>query len=1066
MTDQKQSIDKLLDSLKERAKELSCLYDIEELLRNPDANIDEVFNGVIRAIPPGWQFPEVCRAKLEIDGKTYTSADLIETEWLLTTDIMVQDTVFGTLSIYYIKEMPQADIGPFLNEEKKLIGTISDRIAHFLMWRKLRNVSKEWVTAQRELSEHKKAEWQVILDLLRQTDMELFLRISQKMLNHLCWSGIQEAENLRLSILPAEARLESEFVEDSNQPDAKQLVKFTAEISDKAFRIADSHLSDEEILSRVQKWIHEDKLGFLAQVVNRNLSLSDVTDAVRRYYHIAPEGLEVHSPSSRGIQVSLIRRILSDQLDYINIAKNYTDLGDFYHLLQKVIFAPESRGKLGGKSAGVFLASQILMKSKVHGDIFANIKVPKTWYVTSDTLLDFMHYNNFDEIVEQKYKEIDLVRLEYRNIVQTFKNSHFPPEVIKGLSVALDDFKDSSLIVRSSSLLEDRMGAAFSGKYKSLFLANRGTKQERLEALMDAIAEVYASTFGPDPIEYRSERGLLDFGEEMGIMIQEVVGKKVGDYFLPAFAGVAFNRNEFRWSPRIKREDGLVRLVPGLGTRAVDRTADDYPILIAPGQPGLRVNVSVDEMVRYSPKKIDVINLKTQRFETIEIDKLLQQCGDEFPAIEDIFSVYEDGHMTQPNMFSIDPNKNDLVVTFDGLILRTKFVKQMKEIMSLLEEKLKTPVDIEFAHDGKDFYLLQCRPQSSTDDDVAAPIPKDIPKDKIVFTANRYISNGRVPHISHIVYVDPEKYGEITDKNDLIVIGRCIGKLNELLPKRHFILMGPGRWGSRGDIKLGVSVTYSDINNTAVLIEIARKKGNYVPDLSFGTHFFQDLVETKIRYLPLYPDDDGIVFNELFLTRSKNYLTEILPEYAHLENIVRLIAVKNETDGKVLKILMNAELDEAVGILSDPGIEIGEKSSKTRKCEEDITIDSFWRWRMGMAEEIARRLDADKFGVIGFYVFGSTKNGTAGPGSDIDLLIHFRGTEEQQRQLNLWLDGWSLSLDEMNYLQTGYRTGGILDIHFVTDEDIRNKTSYASKIGAVTDAARPLKIRDESTEDS
>src|SRR5450756_2403429 len=149
-------------------------------------------------------------------------------------------------------------------------------------------------------------------------------------------------------------------------------------------------------------------------------------------------------------------------------------------------------------------------------------------------------------------------------MVQVFKHSHFSPEIVQGLSVALDDFQDCPIIVRSSSLLEDRLGSAFSGKYKSLFLANQGTKRERLLAVKDAIAEVYASVFGPDPIEYRSEKGLLDVHEEMGILLQEVVGTKVGRYFFPSWAGVAFSNNEFRWSPRIRREDGLVRLVPGL----------------------------------------------------------------------------------------------------------------------------------------------------------------------------------------------------------------------------------------------------------------------------------------------------------------------------------------------------------------------------------------------------------------------------------------------------------------------------------------------------------------------
>ena len=197
--------------------------------------------------------------------------------------------------------------------------------------------------------------------------------------------------------------------------------------------------------------------------------------------------------------------------------------------------------------------------------------------------------------------------------------------------MALDDFGEVPLIVRSSSLLEDRLGTAFAGKYKSLFLANQGDKKERLEALLEAVAEVYASIFSPDPIQYRAERGLLDFHEEMAVMIQAVVGRQLGKYFFPAFAGVAFSRNEFRWSSRIRREDGLLRLVPGLGTRAVDRLSDDYPILVAPGQPNLRVNVSIDEVIRYSPGKIDVIDLEKNGFVTKNIKDLIGEIGPDYP---------------------------------------------------------------------------------------------------------------------------------------------------------------------------------------------------------------------------------------------------------------------------------------------------------------------------------------------------------------------------------------------------------------------------------------------------
>jgi predicted nucleotidyltransferase len=364
---------------------------------------------------------------------------------------------------------------------------------------------------------------------------------------------------------------------------------------------------------------------------------------------------------------------------------------------------------------------------------------------------------------------------------------------------------------------------------------------------------------------------------------------------------------------------------------------------------------------------------------------------------------------------------------------------------------------MEFAFDGKDLYLLQCRPQSHVGDTIAAPIPKDIPRERIVFSANRYISNGRVSGITHIVYVDPFQYGQLTDRDDLLAVGQAVGRLNKLLPKRQFILMGPGRWGSRGDIKLGVNVTYSAINNTAILIEIARRQGNYVPDLSFGTHFFQDLVEANIRYLALYPDDEGIEFNERFLTRSPNILADIAPEFAHLADTIRLIDIPKCTDGLVLQVLMNAELGEAVAVFADPTS--AEEPAPTEDRPAEQPPENYWRWRLRMAQHIAAQLDPKKFGVAGFYIFGSTKNATAGLGSDIDILVHFRGTPTQLEQLELWLNGWSLCLDEINYLQTGYRSGGLLDVHIVTDKDIADRTSYAVKIGAVTDAARPLTMK-------
>ncbi|MBI5867552.1 MAG: nucleotidyltransferase domain-containing protein [candidate division Zixibacteria bacterium] len=1056
MSNAKESVSKLLETLQERSKELNCIYAVETALGRSDAALPEVCQAIVREIPAGWQFAEFCRAEIELNGAVYREPGWNPSPWVQSADIIVNDVKVGAVRVYYTHEMPASDMGPFLKEEARLVNSIASRLSHFLVYRQVRAKADSVQSALRDLQDEGKSEWRVVLDLLRQTDDDLFGRVAHKMLIHLSWKGIDEAQNLMRGAQFGSSGREALLIEEPNRPHRDSKYVLPGETNEETFQIAARHLSSDEILICIQKWIQEDKLSFVTQVVNRHLTLPAVVDALSRHNQLGPGQATLQSPVKRGVEVALIRRFFSDQLEFINIAKNFITLEDFYPLVQNIIYGANSHGKLGGKGAGLFLARQILRKYGANDPLLAELKIPRTWWIASDVILEFMHYNDLDDIIEQKYKEISLVRQEYPHIVQAFKRSRFPPDILKGLSVALDDFGDCPLIVRSSSLLEDRVGAAFSGKYKSLFLANQGTKADRLEALTDAIAEVYASVFGPDPIEYRTERGLIDFGEEMGIMIQQVVGTRMGPYFMPLVAGVAFSRNEFRWSPRIRREDGLLRLVPGLGTRAVDRLSDDYPVLIAPGHPGLRANATVEEILRYSPRKIDLINLEKNTFETVEIASLLHDHGDDYPQLRLLVSVVRDGQLLQPRGFDTDIMKGETVVTFAGLVADTPFVKRIRNILAVLEDNLKTPVDMEFASDGKDFYLLQCRAQSYSPEFRPASIPKNIPRDRIVFSANRFVSNGHAKDITHIVYVDPSRYVEVAEHSTLLAVGRAIGKLNKLLPKRQFILIGPGRWGSRGDIKLGVNVTYSDINNTAALIEVARKRGNYVPDLSFGTHFFQDLVESRIHYLPLYPDDDTIIFNEQLLAHSPSILGRVLPEFAELSETVRLIDVPQVTDGMHLQLLMNGDLGEALAILAHPSPT--STASLAAGPEGASPVQDHWHWRFEMAQRIAEYIDAGQLGVVGLYLIGSTKNGTAGASSDIDLLVHFRGDETQQCRLKLWLDGWSLCLDEMNYHRTGHRRGGLLDVLVITDDDIANQTGLAAKIDAVTDAARPLRL--------
>jgi hypothetical protein len=243
--------------------------------------------------------------------------------------------------------------------------------------------------------------------------------------------------------------------------------------------------------------------------------------------------------------------------------------------------------------------------------------------------------------------------------------------------------------------------------------------------------------------------------------------------------------------------------------------------------------------------------------------------------------------------------------------------------------------------------------------------------------------------------------------------------------------MGPGRWGSRGDIKLGVSVTYSDINNTAVLIEIARKKGNYVPDLSFGTHFFQDLVEASIRYLPLYPDDPSVILKEDLLFNAPNKLAELAPDFSDLQDTIKVVEVASIYEGRVLRILMNADVEKAVAMFSTSGDSALEKfynTSHSAMLDDDHAI-----WRKDMAQKMAHQIDPQRFGIKEMYLTGSAQKKNAQAASDIDLIINFKGTKTQKEQLLNWFEGWSLCLDEINYQRTGFKAGGLLDIKFLDE---------------------------------
>lgn len=903
-----------------QSRELQTIFQIAKLLAHQELPFAQILQRVAEELPKGFKYEEVCRARILFRDVHYESPDFHSSTWTLRAPILVKGETLGEVEVVYLENRSsRAPDSPFHLDQKKLVDLTALKLGQDA---EARQEGPEAAEAGRHASPifmERKPEWRAILDLLGEIDPNLHHRLIRRLMNHATKLGVPGVHKMIAQFDPAIYAQGEASSHGSNAPlpkrDMAVLRKTFAEIQD----VATIVFEDAELNSLIKQWMKQDKLGFLAIATEkRDIPLVEITEIVDRFCRETREDDPALSPADdQNVRVALIRRFLTDNLKFIGIAKRHLSIYDFGKLLSHVAGPAQGSGKMGGKAAGLILASRILKregKGKAHVE---SIRTPRTWYITSDGIYNFLRHNSLEDLWSLKFSPLEEVRHTFPYLEQVFKNSFFSLEMYHQFQFALDDLGEGPLIVRSSSLLEDSEGTAFSGKYRSLFLANTGTREERLEALIDAVAEVYASVFGPDPIEYRAERGLLDFVEEMGIIIQRVVGQRVGKYFFPAFAGVAFSHNEFRWSPRLKREDGIVRMVAGLGTRAVDRVGSDFPFMLSPGQPNLRVNVTPDQVVHYAQNHIDVINLETGRFESLPIRDVLTQTGDAFPLLEKVVSVNEDGFLKKPMKGMVNMATDELVVTFAGLCEQTEFVSQIREILAILQQAMGSPVDLEFAHDGQHLYLLQCRPQARMEEDRHVSMPHKIPFERKLFSASKFVTNGHISDVRYLVYVDPEEYRKLPDLADLLSVAEAVSRLNAMLPRRQFILMGPGRWGSRGDVTLGVGITYSGINNTQLLVEIARKKGNYVPDLSFGTHFFQDLVEAKIHYLALYPDEEGNLFNEEFFQKSPNALLRFLPDCTRIERCVRVIDLEEVAPGCELNVVMDGDKDRALGYIRE-----------------------------------------------------------------------------------------------------------------------------------------------------
>ncbi len=633
----------------------------------------------------------------------------------------------------------------------------------------------------------------------------------------------------------------------------------------------------------------------------------------------AIEAREDHPADPRIIDLRnrLTAMLLGPDSKIRRLADQYLSLESLMHIRERVI----GSGRIGGKAAGMLLARAIVRHECREISSAFPILDEDAFHIGSDVFYTFLVDNQLFRDRLSATRSGSVSHAEFAELENRFLAGNFEPARVQACADLLDELHESPFIVRSSSLLEDGFGNAFAGKYRSEFCVNRGSKAERLDAFLRAIKLVYASTLNPDALSYRRNRDMLANDEQMAILVQRVAGAAHGRYFFPALAGVAFSRNLYAWTERIDSRAGMIRLVFGLGTRAVNRVSRDYPRMIAVSHPELRPEIG-DEIAAYSQRHVDVLDLERDRFTTVRMPEVLKQGI--YRGLHRFVSVLQDGYLTEP-IGSRVPSSADVVLTFNRLLRETQFVDVIGRMLTALETVYAHPVDTEFTAEVKtdgtiEINLLQCRPMWLPGAKERVHLPTSLTTEQICFRANRFINGGVADPIRFVVYIDPRQYGKMTDEQTRSMLPRVVGQINQVMREQgqRLMAMGPGRWGSSNP-DLGIGVGYADIDQVAVLIEIAHEADGHVPEVSYGTHFFQDLVEAEIIYMPIYPSQSEAAFNDTFFSQAPNCLSEVIPELAAYEPFVKLIEVPAAALGRSIHLVADPETRQAVCYLEHEG---------------------------------------------------------------------------------------------------------------------------------------------------
>lgn len=515
-------------------------------------------------------------------------------------------------------------------------------------------------------------------------------------------------------------------------------------------------------------------------------------------------------------------------------------------------------GMIGGKACGMLLARAIIRNREP--DISEVLEPHDSFYVGSDLYYTYIVDNGlWDLRIRQRTDE------GYFPLAEEFAgkltNGTFSEGMREQFVRIIEYYGQDPYIVRSSSILEDGFGNAFAGKYESVFCVNRGELKERLDEFERAIKTVYASTMSLSALDYRKRRGLDKRDEQMALLIQRVSGSWYGPCYMPCAAGVGYSYSPYRIMKDVDPSAGMLRLVMGLGTSAVDRTEGSYPRIVNLDMPEKTSWSSSADKHRFSQGKAEVINMEHQALERLPYENLAPYL----PPWLDRILLEHDWDAEYALRESGRPREVKFI-SCKGLVTNKILMEQMKRMLRCIQEEYAYPVDTEFtvniSENGEyTIDLLQCRPLQIQKGKTGTTVPAGIPEDRILLESkDASMGISRASELDLIVYVDPVRYYEMPyqDKNN---VARLIGSINWHFrdQEKHMMLIVPGRVGTSSP-ELGVPTAFSDISTFEIICETEERRAGYNPELSYGSHIFQDLVEAEILYTAVFHNEKTIRF--------------------------------------------------------------------------------------------------------------------------------------------------------------------------------------------------------------